>query len=136
MNENFQDKHYDLIYGPVTLTALQALQNIGVQLDKDADFLWESIALQYTGNGGNLGTPFEMQFADSSGYQLSDGLMGNFAFADATGLGVPYYFTSGPFFFPAGSAIIITALKNKVNATNGPFQFIFSGRKRFYGGQG
>lgn len=135
MNENYQDKHYEVSY-VVTLTALQVLQNVAVQLDKDADFLWEAVEAQYQGNIGNPGIPYAIKFADSSGYELSDGLTGSFMFASATGLGVPYHFTGGPFFFPAGSAIIITNLTNQVNATNGPIQFLFSGRKRFYGKQG
>lgn len=131
MDENFQDKHFEISYGPVTLTASQSLPNIAVPIDKDSDFFWEAVEVQYQGNGGNPGLPFAVKFTDSSFYELSDGMIGSFAFAAATGLGVPYVL-AGPIFFPAGSAILLNLL-NQINAENGPLQFIFSGRKRFYG---
>lgn len=131
MDENFQDKHYEISYGPTTLTGLQSLPNIAIAVDKDSDFFLECIEAAYQGNGGNPGIPFSIKFTDSSFYQLSDGFQGSFMFAAATGLGVPYVLAT-PIFFPAGSAIYMQ-LVNDVNAENGPIQFIFSGRKRFYG---
>jgi hypothetical protein len=125
----FEDRHFDLSY-VVTLTALQTLPPQAVPLDKDADFIWEGVQVAYQGNGGNPGLPFGVIFTDSTKYQMSDDYMGNFAFAANTGIGVPYVLST-PVFFPAGSSIVLD-LTNFANATNGPIQFIFQGRKRFY----
>lgn len=125
----FEYKHFDLLAPLFTLAADQGLTNQAVVIPKDSDFIWENISLQYPGNSGN-GLPFSVRFTDPTGYQFSDGLIGSFAFAGGLGLGVPYTLKNATF-CPAASAILLD-LQNGVSASNGPFQFILSGRKRFY----
>lgn len=124
-NRSYQDKHFDKLF-QVTLTANQTLVNQSVLLDKDADFFWEAVSV----SGPAGAPPFGVRFTDSTGYQLSDGLIGNFAFASSVGLGVPYVLMPS-LFMPAGSAILLD-LQDLSGATNGPIVFVFMGRKRFY----
>lgn len=120
----YQDKHFDKSF-TITLTANATVLNQAVQLDRDADFFWEAVAVQYTGQ------PFAVRFTDSTGYQLSDGFIGSFAFAAVTGVGVPYVLPV-PLFMPAGSAILLDLIEQS-GSDNGPIQFLFMGRKRFNG---
>ena len=122
---NYQDKHFDKSYS-ITLQANQTLLNQAVQLDRDADFFWEAVSVTYTGQ------PFGVRFTDSTGYQLSDTFVGSFAFAASTGIGAPYVLLP-PLFLPAGSAILLD-LQEQSGTTNGPIEFVFHGRKRFYDG--
>lgn len=109
----------------ITLTANQVVNNVGVQLDKDADFIWEAVLAQNTS-----GFAYSIRFSDSSGYYLSDTQVGNFVLqANANGVGVPFVLPV-PLFMAAGSAIICDFIEQSGNVNT--IQFLFRGQKRFY----
>lgn len=119
----YQDKYFCKSF-TISLTAFQNLPNQAVQLDKDADFIWEAVSL-LTGSP----SPAGIRFTDSTGYQLSDQYIGTFSFASTAGIGVPYVLPVS-LFMPAGSAILVDFIE-LVGATP-TFQFLFHGNKRFY----
>ena len=120
--QRYEDKHFTKTL-TVELTANQVLMNQAAVLDKDADFFWTGIDVSYTGY------PFGVRFTDSTGYQLSDGYMGSFAFASNVGIGIPYELMPS-IWFPAGSAIVLDLQEQSNNPQT--IQFMFHGIKRFY----
>jgi len=118
----YEDRPYDYIYNPLNgqLTALQNIVGDTVAIQTDADFLLYAVYISlYT-------APFQVQFVDSYGYQLSNGFMNSGAFSQSSSN--PTVFSPAhP--FPAGGKILIN-IQDLSGATNN-LQLVFKGVKRF-----
>jgi len=118
----YEPRPYSYIYNPPNneLTALQSITD-SISIETDSDFLlfgWY-ISL-YTG-------PFQIQLADSSGYNLMSGMMNSGAISQSSS--DPTVFSPAhP--FPAGGRIQIIQLADLSDATN-PLQLVFVGEKLF-----
>jgi len=108
----------------ITLTADSTPNNIGVQLDKDADFFWEGVQATYTQQ------PYAATFFDHTQYALSNAPLGSYSFASAVVGCAPPRLILPSLFFPAGSAIIMNLVELS-GSDNGPIQFLFRGTKRY-----
>ena len=118
----YEDRPFEYIYNPPNgqLTAGQLIDPDAVAINTDADFWLAAWYISlFTGS-------FQIQLTDSSGYQLSDGLINSAAIAtsasDPTVLSPAHP-------FPAGGKIqiIIQDLSGETN----PLQIVFKGWKRF-----
>jgi hypothetical protein len=118
----YEDRPFEYAYNPPLgqLTANQLINPDAVAINTDADFFMAGwyIAL-YTG-------PFQIQLGDSSGYQLSDGMINSEAVSN-TASDPTVFSPTHP--FPAGGKIqvIIQDLSGLAN----PLQIVFKGWKRF-----
>lgn len=118
----YDDRTFEYPYSPPTgaLTADQLINPDALAIMTDADF-WCSgwYIAQYTG-------PFQIQLIDSSGYQLSNGLVNSAAISlvasDPTVLSPAHP-------FPAGSKIQIVI--QDLSGDSNPLQIVFKGWKRF-----
>lgn len=122
--QEFEYKEFTKILN-ISMTANEQLtpSSAFVELDKDADFIWQGIEAQFSG------LPWQIIFIDPSRYQLSPGYTGSFAYTSASvGVGTPYSLLPA-IYCPAGSVITmyIQELSGNVNA----FQLLFRGIKRF-----
>jgi hypothetical protein len=118
-------KHFDRPF-EITLAPNAVIGNniAVVALDKDADFWWDAVKCSFTG------LPFGVIFTDPSRYQLSPDYLDSSAFVAST-VGVGSVYTlDPPIWCPAGSSITMQ-LKELSGNTNGPIQFLFTGRKQF-----
>jgi hypothetical protein len=118
----YDDKPFEYPYNPPNgeLTASQLINPDSVAIQTDADFWLAGWYIsEYTG-------PFQIQLLDSSGYQLSNGMVNSAAIAqvasDPTVLSPAHP-------FPAGSKIQIV-IQDLSGSTN-PLQIVFKGWKRF-----
>jgi len=99
--------------------------NLGVQLDKDADFLLTAIYALSDQTGGG----FAVRFADQSGYYLNDNFLSSFALTIAsTGVGIPFVLPI-PLRFPKGSQILIDLIEQSGHTNT--IQFLFRAMKHF-----
>jgi hypothetical protein len=118
----YEDRPFEYIYNPPNgeLTADQLINPDAVAIMTDADFWLAGWYLsQFTG-------PFQIQLTDSSGYQLSDGMINSAAIS--TIASDPTVFSPAhP--FPAGGKIQLV-IQDLSGATN-PLQIVFKGWKRF-----
>lgn len=108
----------------ITLAGNATPNNIGIQLDKDADFFLDAVQASYTG------LPYAATFIDHTQYALSSGPVGSFAFAAATTGLAPVYEIIPAIMFPAGSAILMNLVEQS-GSSNGSIQFLFRGVKRY-----
>ena len=118
----FEDRPFEYVYNPPNgeLTALQLINPDAVAINTDADFWMAAWYISlYTG-------AFQIQLTDSSGYQLSDGLINSAAISNVAS--DPTVFSPAhP--FPAGGKIQLV-IQDLSDATN-PLQIVFKGWKRF-----
>jgi hypothetical protein len=120
---NYEFKHFTKCF-TITLAGSATPNNIGVQLDKDADFFWEAVEATQTNQ------PYAATFIDHTQYALSSAPLGSYAFASAqAGLGQKRLIMPS-IMFPAGSAIIMNLIEQS-GSSNGPIQFLFHGTKRY-----
>jgi hypothetical protein len=118
----YEPRPYSYIYNPPNnqLTANQSISD-SISIETDADFLlfgWY-ISL-FTG-------AFQIQLADSTGYNLQSGLLNSGALSQSSS--DPTVFSpSHP--FPAGGRIQIIQLQDLSAATN-PLQIVFTGEKLY-----
>jgi hypothetical protein len=118
----YEDKPYTYIYSPPNgqLTANQVPFIDSLAIQPDSDFLLMAWYIaQYTG-------AFQIQLSDSTGYQLSSGLINSGALSQSSGdptVFLPWH----P--FPASGKILINIgdLSGSIN----PLQIAFVGSKRF-----
>ena len=118
----FDTKPYEYVYNPPNgaLTALQLINPDTVAIQSDADFFAGGWYLSlFTGS-------FQIQLIDSTGYQLSDGLINSGAISQSAS--VPTVL-SPTHMFPAGGKIQIV-IQDLSGASN-PLQIVFKGWKRF-----
>lgn len=118
----YEDRPFEYVYNPPNgeLTASQLINPDSVAIQTDADFWLAGWYLaEFTG-------AFQIQLLDSSGYQLSNGMVNSAAISlvasDPTVLSPAHP-------FPAGSKIQIV-IQDLSGATN-PLQIVFKGFKRF-----
>jgi len=129
MEPEYEYKSFTKCYTLPQLTGSQVITNIGIQLDKDADFFWEATQCQYTALDTEI-LPAQVQFVDQTEYALSQTYVPLCVYmAAAQGL-APIRLTLPAHWFPAGSAIIMN-VQNLSGSANGPIQFLFRGMKRY-----
>jgi hypothetical protein len=118
----YEPRPYSYIYNPPNneLTADQSISD-SISIETDSDFLLFGWYLSlYTG-------AFQIQLADSTGYNLQSGLLNSGAISQSSS--DPTVFSpSHP--FPAGGRIQIIQLQDLSGASN-PLQIVFVGEKLF-----
>jgi hypothetical protein len=118
----YEDRPYEYVYAPPNgqLTADQIINPDTVAIQTDADFYLRAWYISlYTGS-------FQIQLIDSTGYQLSDGMINSAAISQSSATPTVL---SPQHPFPAGSKIQIN-IQDLSGATN-PIQIVFKGVKRF-----
>ena len=116
---NYVDVDFTYTYD-VVLTALQFLRDQTVSTTNDADFAWRAIVIAYS-----TGT-FNVRFADSQGYYLSNGMIVS---ANLQGDAASPYPIFPEILIPAGGRIGID-IQDTSNAGN-TIELLMRGVKRY-----